>query len=119
MMKKIYRVKKQSEIDAIFKKRQYAASSAFVVNYINESSDAHFRFAISIGKKYGNAVNRNLIKRQIRAIIHKYKDQIKPVTFVIVVKPSANTLSFTEIEANIIKILEKAKLMEKTKWIKK
>jgi hypothetical protein len=28
-------------------------------------------------------------------------------------------LSFTEIEANIIKILEKAKLMEKTKWIKK
>lgn len=113
-MKKEYRIKKYSEIDAIFKVKKAKGNQCFVIYQDQEITNLdHFRFAISIGKKFGHAVNRNLIKRQIRAIVQEVKDSISPnKKFLIVIKPCANKLSFEEIKKQIIDLLKKSNLME-------
>lgn len=110
-MKKKYRIKKYSEIDAIFKTRNGVGDRFFVI-YQGESEENNFRFALTIGKKYGNAVKRNLIKRQIRMVIYEIHHLIKHTQFVIVIKPLASTLSFQEIKQKIIKLMKKGNLMK-------
>ncbi|MDY0294871.1 MAG: ribonuclease P protein component [Acholeplasmataceae bacterium] len=112
-MKKRYRIKKNSEIDAIFKKRVVKGDSYFALYQSDEQANEHFKFALSIGRKYGNAVARNLAKRRIRMIVAEFKDyMIKTKQFVIVVKPTVVQLSFQEMRDKLIILFKKSKLME-------
>ena len=79
----------------------------------NETS--HFRFSISIGKKYGIAVKRNLMKRRIREIIKKHLDLLKNLDYVFVVKPTSNILDFNQIEQNIVYLLNNDRKKEENK----
>jgi len=108
-LEKAYRIKKAREIDALVKQRKSVGNNFFVV-YQSENSAAHFRFAISVSKKYGKAVDRNLIKRRLREItrqagIKGNKD------FLIIVKPCARNLDFAEIKTNMSQLFAKAKLI--------
>lgn len=114
-MKKKYRMKKNSEIDAIFKKRQTKSDSYFAIYQSIDLNAPHFRFALSIGRKYGNAVERNLIKRRIRMIISEQKALINDdALFVIVIKPKAKELNYQEIQEKLRLLLKKSKLLENT-----
>lgn len=113
-MKIKYRIKKTSEIDAIFKKRKTVGNMYFVI-YINQRSDDHnFRFALSIGKKYGKAHERNLMKRRIREIIRIYKDEIpEKLEFIVVIKPKARELTYQMIKENLDKLMIKGKIIKR------
>lgn len=104
-MKKQFRIKKSKEIDAIIQNKNSYGNSFFVI-YYKENQIDNFRFAISIGRKYGNAVKRNLIKRQIRSFIRNL-NEFEKKDFVIIVKPKANTLSFLEIKKHLEKLIFK------------
>jgi ribonuclease P protein component len=113
-MKKRYRIKKSSEIDAIFKKKNIKGDSYFAVYQDTDLEAKHFRFALSIGRKYGNAVERNLCKRRLRMIILELSKQfIFNKLFVIVIKPAVRELDYQEMKERLTNILEKSKLMEK------
>ncbi len=111
-MKKEYRIKKSSEIDAIFKLKQSKGNRFFVVYTHRNTEETHFRFALSVGKKYGNAVERNLIKRRIREIVQTLKEQFTCSNFVIVIKPPAKALNYQDMKENLKDLFEKSKIME-------
>lgn len=115
-MKKIYIIKNKSEIDALFTNSTKKSDPYFTIFLKDDANNVNFKFSISIGRKYGNAVARNKIKRQIRSVIREYKDQIKVSScFVIVVKKLANTLSYQEISESISTLLVKLNIMEKNR----
>lgn len=67
-MKKNRRIKRADEFQGIIKKRQSELSSKFVVYHVPKKED-QTRVGISVGKKLGNAVFRNKVKRQIRMMM--------------------------------------------------
>lgn len=112
-MNKRYRIKKSSEIDAIFKQKVVKGDSYFAIYQSDEPMSELFRFAMSIGRRYGNAVARNLAKRRIRMIISELHTNIKiKKQFVIVVKPTAAQLSYQDMKNKLTVLLKKSKLME-------
>lgn len=110
-MEKAYRVKKSAEIEIIMNQKDSVGDGYFVIYKKRGSELPHFRFAVSVPKKYGIAVLRNLMKRRIREIVRKNTFQ-KNLEFFIIVKPKANSLSFHEIEEKLSKLFARAKILE-------
>jgi ribonuclease P protein component len=111
-MKKEYRVKKSSEIEMIIKKRQSKGNRYFVL-YKNENHEiSHFRFAVSVSKKYGNAVERNKIKRRVREIVSN-SEIIDHYDIFIVVKNGAKSLSFAEIKSSLEWLMRKQNILRR------
>ena len=109
-MKKEYRVKKGSDIEMIMKNKQSTGNRFFVVYKKENHENTHFRAAISVSKKFGNAVKRNKVKRQVRAIVSKLDVSPKNDLF-IVIKNNANTLNFDEIEKHVTKLIQKQNIL--------
>jgi ribonuclease P protein component len=109
-LKKKYRIKKSSEIQKLIQKRKTVSNSYFVMYYFKNHEIDNLRYALSVPKKYGNAVQRNLMKRRLREII-KVNNFDKDFDFFIVVKPKTRELSFDQIKNLIEKLFAKAKIL--------
>ena len=67
------KIKKSHEFSSVFKTGKYLKLSALVVQYKRKPfRDANYssRYGIVVSKKVGNAVQRNFIKRRIRALLN-------------------------------------------------
>ncbi len=62
-MKKEYRIKKNEEFQKILKHGHSFANRQLVLYYYEKEQQSHFRVGLSVGKKIGNAVKRNEVKR--------------------------------------------------------
>lgn len=69
-MKKQYRVKKTNEFSDIMKYKKFYTAPSFVI-YVKSRKEDHPRIGLSVGKKMGNAVVRNKIKRQVRMMLQE------------------------------------------------
>jgi len=84
-LKKTYRVKKASEFQEILFTGKSFANRELVIYYKEKKTQEHFRIGISVGKKLGNAVTRNRIKRHIREAFIYLEDQIKSEVDIIII----------------------------------
>ncbi|WP_207941870.1 ribonuclease P protein component [Enterococcus sp. DIV2402] len=110
-MRKAYRVKKEKEFQKVFQTGQSFANRKFVV-YVLPKDQPHFRVGISVGKKIGNAVARNAVKRKIRASIFDMKDMINPnLDFIVIARPSVSNLSSQEVYSNLLHVFKLAKII--------
>lgn len=110
-MRKAYRVKKEKEFQAVFQKGNSFANRKFVV-YILPKEQDHFRVGISVGKKIGNAVKRNEVKRKIRASLQEMSLRIKPdIDFIVIARPSVSNCSSNEVYSNLEHVLKLAKII--------
>ena len=75
-MQKNYRIKKSSEIEQVMKNGRSKANPYFIVYKYKKTDNENFRVAISVGKKIGNAVERNKVKRYIRNVTTEHKQTI-------------------------------------------
>lgn len=94
-MKKEFRVCKNYEFSSIIQKRQFVKSSAFVCYFVSKGQE-HMRIGISVGKKLGNAVCRNKVKRQTRAIVDDVFSFEEAYDCIIIVRPDFLKHSFQE-----------------------
>lgn len=110
-MNRDYHVKKNTDIEKIIQAKISVGDSYFVVYRKENHDNPHMHFAISVPKKFGNAVKRNQAKRRVRDIIsnHRFKNNFD---FFVVVKPSANQLEYQEIADDLHKLFARAKLLE-------
>ncbi|MDR0922460.1 MAG: ribonuclease P protein component [Lactobacillales bacterium] len=112
-MRKSYRVKRERDFQQVFHKGQSCANRNFIVYQISKPQQTHFRVGLSVGKKVGNAVTRNAVKRKIRQALLEEKGHIRPtIDFIIIARPQAANLTMSEVKKNIEHVLKVAKIYE-------
>ena len=110
-MEKAYRIKKNTEIEAVIRQKTSVGNNHFVVYQAENPQNEHFRFAISVSKKYGTAVERNKIKRRIREIVRLVILSSRN-DILVVVKPAAIELDFASIKDELMKLFARAKIIK-------
>ncbi|MBU5365458.1 ribonuclease P protein component [Enterococcus devriesei] len=110
-MQKKYRVKKEREFQKVFQEGASFANRKFVVYRLEPSGQKHFRVGISVGKKVGNAVERNQVKRHIRAVLQELKTELPPIDFIVIARPTTKALPHAEMRSNLIHVLKLAKII--------
>ena len=99
-MKKINILKNSRDFDRIIKNNKPYKYKDYII-YIERETNNIYKFGLSVGKKIGNAVNRNLIKRRLKSIIDK-KDYQNNFNCIIIVGKGINERSFNEMEDNLL-----------------
>ena len=105
-LKKIEVVKKEQEFNTIIKHAPYVKNKAFVI-YIRKKDSSSIRFGLAISKKVGNAVCRNKLKRQLRAILDEVKESFpKERDYIIMIKRNCIELNYQEMKIHIIELIK-------------
>ena len=107
-MKKLYRIKKNEEFTRIIGEKHSIASGCFVVYFSNRKHD-NCRVGISVSKKLGIAVERNLIKRQVRQMVLTIVDFYNnPKDLIIIVRNQYLKNSYQDNLLDLEKLIKKA-----------
>lgn len=111
-MRKAYRIKKNEEFQEIFKTGKSFANRELVIYYKEKRNQEHFRVGISVGKKLGNAVTRNRIKRCIRESFIQLDRNITPeVDIIIIGRKPVVSMTCNEIKKSLLHLLRKQRLL--------
>lgn len=112
-VKKQFRIKKNEEFQATFKHGNSFANRQLVIYYRKKDNQNHFRIGLSVGKKIGNAVVRNRIKRLLRASFQELEQDIKPCyDIVIIARNPTKTMSYEMMKKSLSHLLYKEKLFK-------
>ncbi|SHH16326.1 ribonuclease P protein component [Thermosyntropha lipolytica DSM 11003] len=110
MLKRELRINKSGDYKLVYEKGK-KFSGRYIIVYIKENNLGHNRFGFVVSKKIGNAVVRNRIKRQLRAIINEEKNRIKgSFDIVIICRHNLEGYTFSLLHKDVMKIFKKAGL---------
>lgn len=115
-MKKAYRVKSEADFQKVFHHGKSTANRQFVIYVLNKPNQNHFRVGISVGKKIGNAVTRNRIKRKIRQALIDIDQSgvfLQDKDFIVIARKPAAAMAFQDIKKSLLHVLTLAKVIEK------
>lgn len=113
-MKKAYRIKDNKEFQHVFRQGNSFANRQLVIYYIEKQNQDHFRVGLSVGKKIGNAVVRNRIKRYLRQSFQDLENKILPtLNIVIIARNPTKDMGYYEIKKSLIHLLSRKKLLKK------
>ena len=103
-MKKINIVKNKYDFNRIIKNNKPFKYKDYII-YIERDTDSYYKFGFSVGKKIGNAVTRNKVKRQLKNIVDK-KDYQNNFNCIIIVGSGILKRSFCEMQMNLFKLFD-------------
>lgn len=113
-MKKAYRVKSEKDFQRVFQEGDSKANRQFVVYKLPKKNQKHFRVGISVGKKIGNAVIRNQVKRRIRhALMELDRERSieEQLDFIVIARIPVKNMDFQEIKSSLSHVLSLSKIL--------
>ena len=84
-MRKLYVVKNARDFERIIKEGHYVKNKSFII-YYSKNDLQYSRYGISVGKKLGNAVVRNKVKRQVRMMVQEIFDKNQKKDYIIILR---------------------------------
>ncbi len=108
-MKRREMVKENQDFQEIIHNHKFLTNECFTI-YKKRYQHSYPQFGIAIKKNFGNAVERNKIKRQVRSLVDKYKKSFKNDTkYIIMIKNSCKNKNFTELEVHFTELIKENK----------
>ncbi len=108
-MKRQEMIKKNTDFKEIIQSGKVLKSNYFNIFY-KDSLEEKIKFGLAVSKKIGNAVERNHLKRQMRAIIDNHKKEFKNYQkYIIMIKGEMKTANFKDIDSTLVSLLERIK----------
>lgn len=109
-MKKYEVVKTHEEFSSIIQNGEGLKNKYYNI-YIRKNNLNISRFGIAVGKKLGNAVFRNKLKRRMRNILTNQKKEFqKGYDYIIIMKEKTKEATFTELEEKLLELLSKERI---------
>ena len=109
-MKKKNIIKSNLIFDRIIKNNKSYKYKDYIL-YLERNNDSDYHFGLSVGKKVGNAVIRNKIKRQLKSIIDKNNYE-NGFNCIIIVRKGILNKSFQLMEKELNEYLLKMKIIK-------
>lgn len=110
-MKRRFRLTKSADFQRVRRYgRSYAHPLVVLVVLPNDTGD--LRIGIAVGRIIGNAVRRNRIKRQLRAVLSTYLEVLQPGgDLLFIARSSIREASYQQIQSAIDGVLTRAKVL--------
>ena len=109
-MKKTNILKKSMDFDRIIKNNRSYKYKDYIL-YVEKVEDSTYHFGLSVGKKVGNAVTRNKIKRQLKTIIDKNNYE-KGINCIIIVRKDLLEKTYQEKEKILLEAFHKLNIIK-------
>ena len=105
------RLRKRSDFDRVFRTRQAVAGPCLVLHLCRDAA-LERAFGLVIGRKVGNAVVRNRVRRRLREIYRLNRDRLpeRGVHLVLVVRPGAAAATYRGLEEEVLALWARAGL---------
>lgn len=110
-MKSIYRLKKNYQYNYIYKHSQSVADNYFVLLFC-KSNVKQTKFGFSVSKKFGHAVQRNRIRRQMKAAVSELVCDVKCGYNAIFIPRKNSPYIYADIKKSFAYLLKKADLLQ-------
>lgn len=109
-MKKENIIKKSLDFDRIIKNNKSYKYKDYII-YLEKTENNTYHFGLSVGKKIGNAVTRNKIKRQLKNIIDKNNYE-KGINCIIIVRKGLLKKTYQEKEKILLEVFHKLNIIK-------
>ena len=114
-MKSIYRLKKNYQYNYVYKHAESVADKNFVMLYCENKGRqgvAQTKVGFSVSKKFGKAVARNRIRRQMKAAVAAVMPCVSNGYNVIFIPRRHETYLFKDVTASVQFLLKKAGILK-------
>jgi len=107
-----YRLRNNADFEKVYKYGRSLANKYLVLKY-KRADFSILRFGFSVSKKYGGAVLRNRIRRQLKDIVRKRIPRIKSGhDLVFLVRQEARNATYIELAHAVDNLLKRVKLYD-------
>lgn len=108
MMKRCYSLKRNKEFRRVYRTGKSVGSHTLVLIF-SASRRGDKKIGLAVGKKVGNAVMRNRVKRRLREAVTPLLPDIKPgYRLIFIARQAIAQASYQEIESAVRRLLDKA-----------
>lgn len=103
-MERAYRLRKNKQFQYVYRRGRSAACKNLV---LLQARGSRVLVGISVSKKVGNAVTRNLVKRRLRECVRPYLTELKPGQYVLTARTAAAEATFAQLQRDTLYLLKK------------
>jgi ribonuclease P protein component len=112
MRERVRSLSQQSEFDRLYKRGKRLHGNCLTMRFLRNPEPPEeaqgIRWSVVVSRKIGMAVERNRVKRRVRALIRAHRDVVPPVCrFLLIAKKPFNECSYSSLEADVCQFLDK------------